>query len=232
MGNNSSEIRHLFNRIASRYDLGNNLISFGTHLFYKRKTIEETSLSEGDRFLDLCTGTGDLVIQGAKVVGNKGSAVGADFSIEMLEVARKRIVESGLKNAEVIYADVTDLPFEESSFDVATMAFGLRNIPEKEQVFKEVFRVLKNGGRLAVLEFSNPQEFVCPSLYRIYLNLFMPLIGGVASGNYKAYRYLAHSINQFPKTEKISKIAEDCGFQVKVVKFFGGSISLYNCLKP
>lgn len=232
MSNNSSEIRNLFDRIASRYDLGNNLISFGTHHFYKRKAIENTSLSKGDRFLDLCTGTGDLIIQGAKVVGNEGNAVGADFSIEMLEVARKRIDESGLQNVEIVHADVTNLPFEENSFDVATMAFGLRNISEKEKVFKEVFRVLKRGGRLAVLEFSNPREFICPSIYRIYLNLFMPLIGGIASGDYKAYWYLASSVNQFPQSEMVSKIAEDCGFQVKMVRFLGGSISLYNCLKP
>lgn len=234
MGNSSptENVRHLFNRIANRYDLGNDLISAGTHRLYKKKALRVISLSKGDKVVDLCTGTGDLLIEAAKIVGEEGKAVGVDFSEEMLEIARKRVRGSELKNVEIVHADVTNLPFEKDSFDAATMAFGLRNILERELALKEAFRVLRRGGRLSILEFSNPREFICPRIYRVYLDFFVPFVGGVVSGNRQAYEYLAKSISHFPYSEEILEEARRVGFQGKVIRFLGGSISLYNCLKP
>jgi len=224
-------IRSLFDRLARRYDIGNDIVSFGTHRAIKRQVIELLAPRAGGAYVDLCCGTGDLAIGIWKAAGGNARVIGVDFSSGMLEVAGERASRAGAV-LEFIEADVTKLPLRDAMFDGATMGFGLRNVEDKPRAFREAFRILKPGGRFLVLEFNNPRDSKMPSLYRAYLSLFVPLGGLLASGDIDAYQYLTKSIHTFPRVEEVRRMGEQAGFFVEVTTFVAGQIGLYNCLKP
>lgn len=229
----SSEVKDLFSRLAARYDAGNRIISFGTHSYFKRKALLELNLKPGDKLLDLCTGTGDLVFLALDLFSGL-NAVGIDFSPSMIELARKRLEARPLLKNRVKFevADATDLPFEDKSFEAVTTAFGLRNIPDKERFFAEAFRVLKPGGRLIVLEFSNPKDARFAFAYAFYLKYLVPLLGFLATGDIKAYSYLTDSIFNYPQVNEIAKLAENAGFNFQPGFYLFRFLSLYNCIRP
>lgn len=223
------KIRNLFGNIAGVYDAGNNLISFGTHKRYKKKAIESLDLKPGKKFIDLCTGTGDMALQAASHLPS-GDIFGIDFSEEMIGRAITRSEKKGL-NINFLIEDVTELPFTDGSFDAASMAFGLRNIPDKAGALSEVYRVLKKGGNFAVLEFAPPSDSEFPSLYRFYLERIVPPLGWLISRNYRAYKYLTESVEEFPTRVEVMNMAEEIGFTTSAKTFLTGALSLYNFLK-
>lgn len=225
-----ARIRALFDRLARRYDIGNDIVSFGTHRAIKRAVVSLVAPRDGGAYLDLCCGTGDLAIGIARAAPG-ARVVGVDFSGGMLEVAGARAARAGV-SLELVEADVTALPFEGARFDAATMGFGLRNVEDKRRAFREAYRVLKPGGRFLVLEFSNPADSSIAPLYRLYLAVVVPLGGFLASGDLDAYRYLTASIKDFPRAAEVAAMARDAGFSVEVTPYLAGQIRLYNCRKP
>lgn len=229
----SAKVKELFSRLARKYDLGNKLISFGTHLTFKKKALLELNLKPGEKLLDLCTGTGDMAFLAAELFPGI-QVFGIDFSQEMIDIAIERSNKNSLFKSRLkfVVADATDLPFKDNEFDGVVVAFGLRNISDKESFFKEAFRVLKSQKKLIVLEFSNPKDSSIRPFYWFYLNFIVPFLGWVATGDYEAYRYLTSSIMNYPTVQEIKKIAESAGFSFSYRLYLMGGLSVYNCLKP
>lgn len=226
------KVRVLFSAIARKYDLGNQIISFGTHIHYKKQALLELSLKPGQKLLDCCTGTGDMVFLALNLFPGI-QAIGIDISEEMIQVASERLnAYPALKSrATFMKGDATNLSFGDEEFDTVTTAFGLRNISEKEDFFKEAYRVLKKEGKLVVLEFSNPDDSSFGFLYRIYLKFAVPVLGYLTTGNFEAYKYLTDSIHGYSKISEIKEIAEKAGFDFKAKKLLLGFLSLYICEK-
>lgn len=234
MQTNSKEtdVKALFSDIARKYDLGNQLISFGLHNRFKRKALLELNLKPGHKLLDLCTGTGDMSFLAYQMFPGI-TVCGIDFSEKMIEVARERLHNMLLAKSKIefLVADATNLPFSDESFDSAVTAFGLRNIGDKKSYFKEACRVLKPGGKLVVLEFSHPDDSLFKTAYKFYLKYLVPFLGYVSSGNFQAYKYLTDSIFNYSRISEIKKLAEEAGFTFKFKKFLFGFLSLYICTK-
>lgn len=227
-----SKVRDIFTAIADSYDFGNQIISFGTHFHFKKKALMELNLKPGERLLDLCTGTGDLVFLSVQLFPGI-IAVGVDFSERMIEIANNRLNNSKILNSRVEFmvADAINLPFEDESFEAVTTAFGLRNIADKVGYFVEVHRVLKSKGKLVVLEFSNPEDALFKHAYAFYLRYLVPILGYLASKNLSAYKYLTESIFRYPRVYQIKRIAVEAGFTFELKKFLLGFLSLYICTK-
>lgn len=210
----SAQVRKMFSSIAPRYDLLNSILSLGLHKRWKRRAVSEAGLKFGDRALDLCSGTGDIAIYLAKKVGPKGRVVALDFSEEMLKLAQKKAVKWAV--SEVIdfqTGDATYLNLSNDSFDVVTIGFGIRNIDKIEKAFSEMYRVLKPGGKVICLEFSQPTSNLVRRLYDFYSFQFIPRIGGLISKNFDAYHYLPTSIREFPNREGLKSLMEKVGFK-------------------
>ena len=219
------QVEKMFNEIAFRYDLLNQLLSFGIHKRWRRKAIQllkSEIRNPKSEILDVATGTGDFAIDAAKL--NPEKIIGIDISEDMLAIGRKKVEEKKLSRIiELTKADSENLPFENNSFDAATVGFGVRNFENLEKGLSEICRVLKKGGALAVLEFSIPEKFPMKQLYRFYLSTICPLLGKMISKNPVAYDYLFKSVNSFPYGENFKTILLKCGFSEAAVhpKTFG-----------
>ena len=183
----------MFASIARRYDRANTVLSGGVHHLWRRKAVRLSGARRGDAVLDCATGTGDLAIAFAHAVGSEGRVVGTDFVAEMLTVAR---VKAPAITFEV--ADVTNLPYGDASFDVASISFGIRNVGDPEKGIAEMSRVLRPGGRVVVLEFGQPRSRAFGALYDFYRRNVLPRIGGIVTGDQNAYEYLERSASRFP----------------------------------
>jgi demethylmenaquinone methyltransferase/2-methoxy-6-polyprenyl-1,4-benzoquinol methylase len=192
-GPDPNRIRSMFASISTRYDRANTVLSAGVHHLWRRKAVRWSEAREGDRVLDCATGTGDLAIAFRKAVGTTGHVVGTDFVPEMLDVARTKA--PGI-TFEV--ADVTRLPYDDASFDVASISFGIRNVNDPRQGLAEMARTLRTGGRLIVLEFGQPRSRLFGTLYAFYRRHVMPRLGGLVTGEQDAYEYLESSAGRFP----------------------------------
>ncbi len=206
-------VRGVFDSVAEKYDVMNDLMSFGIHRIWKRIAIQLANVREGDRILDLAGGTGDLTIQFEKRVGKKGEVVLADINAEMLRTGRDRLIDKGL-TGNIRYAQVNAecLPFEDNTFDCVSIAFGLRNVTDKDAALRSILRVLKPGGRLIVLEFSHPTDKLTETVYDFYSFKLLPKIGAVVAKDEDSYRYLAESIRMHPKQDELKKMMEEAGF--------------------
>lgn len=183
----------MFAAISSRYDRANTVLSGGVHHLWRRKTVRRSGAKPGDRVLDCATGTGDLAIAFQRVVGPEGRVIGTDFVPEMLDLARKKA-----PGIEFQTADVTRLPFPDSSFDLSSISFGIRNVGDPSKGLSEMARVVRPGGRVMVLEFGQPRSRLFGALYDFYRKLVLPRVGGMVTGEQKAYEYLERSAGKFP----------------------------------
>jgi demethylmenaquinone methyltransferase/2-methoxy-6-polyprenyl-1,4-benzoquinol methylase len=215
--------------VASRYDLMNDLMSLGIHRVWKRFTIEKAGLRPGMEVLDLAGGTGDLTALMAPRVAPGGKVVLSDINEAMLSRGRERMLDRGLAGDRVEYclADAERLPFDSESFDVVTIAFGLRNVTHKEQALGEMFRVLKPGGQLLVLEFSRPVPALAPA-YDVYSFRVLPAIGKMVAGDEESYRYLAESIRMHPDQDTLRDMMAAQGFEdCRYHNLTGGIVALH-----
>ncbi|PYQ25721.1 MAG: bifunctional demethylmenaquinone methyltransferase/2-methoxy-6-polyprenyl-1,4-benzoquinol methylase UbiE [Acidobacteria bacterium] len=189
-GPDPEKIHSMFASIATRYDRTNTVLSAGIHHLWRRKTVRWSDAQPGDRVLDCATGTGDLAIAFHKVTGN---ATGTDFVPEMIQLAREKS-----KNVYFEVADVTNLPYDDATFDIASISFGIRNVADPKKGLAEMARVVKKGGRVMVLEFGQPQRRAFGAAYNLYTRHILPRLGGTLTGDRAAYEYLQKSAGRFP----------------------------------
>jgi demethylmenaquinone methyltransferase / 2-methoxy-6-polyprenyl-1,4-benzoquinol methylase len=222
-------VRGVFDSVATRYDLMNDLMSLGVHRVWKRFTIEKAGLRPGMQVLDLAGGTGDLAALMAPRVTPGGRVVLSDINEAMLRRGRERLLDRGVagENIEYCLADAEALPFEDAGFDVVTIAFGLRNVTHKERALAEMFRVLRPGGQLLILEFSRPVAPLAPA-YDLYSFRVLPAIGKLVAGDDASYRYLAESIRMHPDQQTLQSMLEAEGFEgCRYHNLTGGIVALH-----
>ncbi|MDX1499867.1 MAG: bifunctional demethylmenaquinone methyltransferase/2-methoxy-6-polyprenyl-1,4-benzoquinol methylase UbiE, partial [Woeseiaceae bacterium] len=222
-------VRGVFDSVASRYDLMNDLMSGGLHRLWKRYTVARAGVRPGQTVLDLAGGTGDLARAFASRVGDQGHVVLADINAAMLERGRRRLVDAGVgERVSVVQLDAENLPFADGTFDRITIAFGLRNVTDKAAALRAMYRVLKPGGRLLVLEFSQPYEALRPA-YDLYSFRVLPLIGRYVARDEDSYRYLAESIRRHPDQQALVTMLEAAGFErCRFDNLAGGIVALHS----
>ena len=206
-------VRGVFDSVASRYDIMNDLMSAGLHRLWKRYTVDQAAVRPGDAVLDLAGGTGDLARVFSKKVGAEGHVVLADINAAMLKQGRSRLVDAGVSgNLSIAQVDAQKLPFEDGAFDCITIAFGLRNVTDKEAALRSMLRVLKAGGKAMILEFSEPSRALKPA-YDLYSFKVLPALGKLVAGDADSYQYLAESIRMHPDQETLKSMMEEAGFE-------------------
>lgn len=205
----STEVRQMFSSIATRYDVTNEVLSLGIHRLWRRKAVRLSGAKPGDAVLDCATGTGDLALAFKRQVGEAGRVMGTDFCKEMLDSAPAKAEREGLR-VEFQVADAMALPFADNSFDVASIAFGIRNVDDPVKCLSEMARVVRPGGRVVVLEFGQPTGFF-GALFRFYSKIVMPRVGGLLTGNRAAYEYLPRTSAAFPAGDRFLALMEQSG---------------------
>lgn len=209
----AGHVRAVFDSVADNYDLMNDLMSFGVHRLWKRYTINMAAIRPGQKILDLAGGTGDLAKLMAGQVGADGRIILSDINAAMLGNGRARLLDDGIAgNIAFAQANAEQLPFADNSFDLVTMAFGLRNVTDKQRALESIFRVVKPGGRLLVLEFSKPAAALKPA-YDFYSFGVLPALGRLVAKDADSYRYLAESIRKHPDQETLKGMMEQAGFE-------------------
>lgn len=209
----TTKVREVFSSVAQKYDIMNDVMSFGLHRFWKKAAIELTAPRLGHIVLDLAAGTGDLSKQFAKHVGPDGLVVMTDINREMLQEGRDNLINAGIFN-NITYQQVNaeHIPFADNTFDRISIGFGLRNVTDKEKALSEMHRVLKPNGRAMILEFSKPKSSVLSSIYDQYSFKFLPLMGKLIAKDRDSYQYLAESIRMHPDQETLKTMMETVGF--------------------
>ena len=226
-------VGEVFHSVASKYDLMNDLMSFGIHRLWKRFAIEQCGVRKGSVVLDLAGGTGDLTARLAKQVGAEGKVYLSDINSSMLESGRGRLADRGIAgNVEIVQANAECLPFQDNSFDCVIIAFGLRNVTHKDAALRSMYRVLKPGGRGLVLEFSKPTLPGLNRLYDTYSFNILPVLGRVVAKDEASYRYLAESIRKHPDQESLKTLMEQAGFErAHYFNLSGGIVALHKGYK-
>lgn len=227
------KVAGVFDSVASRYDVMNDLMSLGVHRLWKRFAVDLCGIRPGNRVLDLAGGTGDLSSRLLPLVGPKGRVVLSDINASMLQEGRKRLVDEGaVGNISYVQADAEQLPFPDGTFDCVTIGFGLRNVTRKERAMAAMYQALKPGGRLVILEFSHP---VAPGLkpaYDLYSFAILPILGKLVAGDAASYRYLAESIRMHPDQETLLRMMEDAGFErCQYFNLSGGIVAVHRGYK-
>lgn len=206
-------VRGVFDSVASRYDIMNDLMSAGMHRIWKRHTIDQAAVRPGHVVLDLAGGTGDLAEKFSRQVGRDGHVVLADINNAMLQQGRRRLTDAGIAgNVTIAQVDAQHLPFDDATFDLITMAFGLRNVTDKDAALASMLRVLKPGGKAMILEFSKPNDAVKPA-YDIYSFKVLPTLGKLVADDADSYQYLAESIRMHPDQETLKIMMQSAGFE-------------------
>ena len=224
----------VFDSVAGKYDLMNDVMSLGIHHLWKRFTLELCGIRNGHRVLDLAGGTGDLAIKQAKLVGENGQVYLADINAAMLQQGRDRVIDKGMVNRiKTIQCNAEILPFEDNSFDCITIAFGLRNVTDKVKALSSMQRVLKPGGRLCVLEFSKPTCQPLEKVYDFYSFNILPRLGEWIAHDRTSYQYLAESIRMHPDQQALkAMMTDEAGFdEVDVYNLSGGIVALHRAFK-
>ncbi len=227
------KVAEVFHSVASKYDMMNDVMSMGVHRLWKRLTIEKSGVRRGHHVLDLAGGTGDLTIKFSKMVGESGQVILSDINDSMLKVGRARLLDKGIVgNVEYVQANAECLPFPDNSFDCITIAFGLRNVTDKDAALASMFRVLKPGGRLLILEFSKPVAPGLSPLYDFYSFNILPFMGKLIANDSESYRYLAESIRMHPDQETLKGMMVNAGFErCDYSNLTGGIVALHRGFK-
>lgn len=225
----AKHVRAVFDSVAGKYDLMNDLMSVGVHRLWKRYALSQTGLRPGQAGLDVAGGTGDLAAGMAQQVGERGLVVLSDINAAMLEVGRSRLLDRGLmRNVRFSLANAECLPFEDETFDCVTIGFGLRNVTDKATALASMRRVLKPGGRLLVLEFSKPVLPGLKPVYDVYSFSVLPWLGKRVAGDSESYQYLAESIRRFPDQETLKSMMEAAGLEdCRYHNLSGGIVALH-----
>ena len=226
----AAKVNALFASIARRYDLLNDLQSFGLHRRWKRRVAELAAAGPGVRALDLCCGTGDITFALAR---RGAETTGLDFSQQMLEVAASRLSRSPSSNLKFMQGDAQQIPFPGNSFDIVTVGYGLRNLASWECGLDEMFRVARPGGRLIVLDFGRPANALWRKIYFLHLKLSVPLIGWLFCGNVQAYAYILESLQQYPAQLAVAKKMRQLKLaNVRIINLLGGAMAINYGEKP
>lgn len=223
----------VFDSVAGKYDLMNDMMSMGVHRLWKKFTIELSGVRKGNKVLDIAGGTGDLTMQFSRLVGEDGEVILADINASMLKVGRDRLLDRGYGgNIRFVQANAEALPFPDNHFDVITIAFGLRNVTDKDKALKDMARILKPGGRLLVLEFSKPTNPLMSKAYDLYSFTALPLMGKLLAGDSDSYRYLAESIRMHPDQETLKEMMQNAGLSdVEYHNMTSGVVALHRGFK-
>jgi demethylmenaquinone methyltransferase / 2-methoxy-6-polyprenyl-1,4-benzoquinol methylase len=221
----------MFDRIAGVYDLMNSAMTAGLHHGWRSRAADRAELKPGNAALDLCCGTGDLALELRSRVGPQGRVVGADFSERMLELAGEKAAERGLADVAFEWADALELPYSDASFDAVTVGFGVRNLADLDRGIGEMARVLRAGGRLVILEITQPQRPPLSTFFGLWFDRIVPVLGRLA-GDPEAYAYLPESVRSFPPPEGLAQIMDRHGFDgIRYTILAGGIIAIHSGTK-
>ncbi|WP_216782774.1 bifunctional demethylmenaquinone methyltransferase/2-methoxy-6-polyprenyl-1,4-benzoquinol methylase UbiE [Candidatus Profftia tarda] len=229
----TEKVAQVFHSVAEKYDLMNDIMSFGIHRLWKRFTIDCSGVRHGQKILDIAGGTGDLAFKFSRIVGEQGEVILTDINYSMLDIGRNKLRNKGaIGNIYYIQADAEELPFPDNYFSCVSIAFGLRNITNQNKALSSMYRVLHPGGRLLVLEFSRPSCEPLKSAYNFYSFYVLPKIGQLVSNNYESYLYLAESIRLHPDQETMKSMIKQVGFEnIEYFNLTGGIVSLHRGYK-
>ncbi len=227
-------VADVFHSVAAKYDVMNDLMSGGIHRIWKKLTIEQSGARSGMKILDIAGGTGDLTLRFARIVGSTGRVTLADINDSMLKVGRDKLTDKGaVANIDFVQANAECLPFPDNHFDIITIAFGLRNVTDKDAALRSMQRVLKPGGKLMILEFSKTNNPMLSSVYDFYSFNILPKLGELIAGDGDSYQYLAESIRMHPDQETLKSMMQDADFvQCKYRNMTGGVVALHTAIKP
>jgi len=227
----ASQVNRMFDRIAGNYDAMNSLMTAGLHHRWRQRTAARAQLTEGASALDVCCGTGDLALELAGYVGHTGTVIGCDFSQPMLDLAREKSVKRWATNVRFELADALALPYEDGRFDAVTIGFGARNLAELNTGLGEMARVLKPGGRLVILEITQPTRPPLSTFYSLWFDRLVPLMGTLA-GDRAAYSYLPESVRSFPSPRALAERMDAAGLErIRATVLAGGIIAIHSGAK-
>lgn len=229
----ASLVAEVFQSVAPKYDVMNDLMSLGMHRLWKRFAIKQAAIRPGQRILDVASGTGDLAMAFARLTGPTGSVIMTDINEAMLKTGRDRLLDAGISgNIDCVQADAEKLPFADNDFDRVTIAFGLRNVTDKLAALKSMYRVLKPGGKLLILEFSKVHTPLLSKIYDLYSFNVIPKIGGLVANDSESYQYLVESIRMHPDQETMKSMMMEAGFEdVEYFNLSGGIVALHQGYK-
>jgi len=233
VGEKTKLVADIFNSVASKYDLMNDVMSFGLHRLWKRIVIQEANIRPAHHILDVASGTGDLAKAFARIIKDDGHLTVTDINENMLEIARNRLADAGLlKNITYLQADAQTLPFTDNQFDLVTIAFGLRNVTDKAKALHDMFRVLKPGGKLLILEFSQPKAKLINKVYDFYSFNIIPTLGEWIAQDKASYQYLVESIRMHPDQDTLKQMMQDAKFEdVTFQNLHSGIVALHKGYK-
>jgi demethylmenaquinone methyltransferase / 2-methoxy-6-polyprenyl-1,4-benzoquinol methylase len=224
----AAQVRTMFDRIAGVYDVMNTAMTAGLHHRWRERAADRAELEPRSDALDVCCGTGDLTFALARRVGPQGSVVGCDFSEPMLALARRKAGERGAEAVRFEWADALELPYEDGSFDAVTVGFGVRNLADLERGLGEMARVLGAGGRLVILEITQPRRPPLSTFFSLWFDRIVPLLG-TAAGDRDAYTYLPQSVKRFPGPEQLAALIAAAGIEgIRYTMLAGGIIAIHS----
>ena len=225
-------VKGVFDSVAGKYNLMNDVMSMGTHRLWKNYAIASSNVSEGDHVLDIAGGTGDLAIKFRKKVGPTGKVILSDINESMLFEGRKNLLNQGVIDVDFVQANAESLPFDDDTFDCLSIAFGLRNVTHKDLALEQMFRVLKKGGTLLILEFSKVENQMLEKIYDLYSFNLIPKFGEFFANDEDSYQYLAESIRKHPDQETLKTMVLNAGFEFcEYHNLSGGIVALHKAIK-
>jgi demethylmenaquinone methyltransferase/2-methoxy-6-polyprenyl-1,4-benzoquinol methylase len=224
----AGQVNRMFDRVASNYDALNSVMTAGLHHRWRERAAARTELGPGDSALDVCCGTGDLALELAGRVGPGGHVVGCDFSEPMLDLAREKAASRQAEGVRFEWADALELPYDGERFDAVTVGFGVRNLADLDRGLREMGRVLKPGGRLVILEITQPTRPPLSTFYSLWFDRIVPLLGAF-SGDSEAYSYLPESVRSFPRPQVLAEKMDRAGFErIRYTVLAGGIIAIHS----
>lgn len=221
----------MFDRVAARYDMLNSVMTAGLHHRWRERAADRAELAPGDSALDVCCGTGDLALESARRVAPGGRVVGCDFSEPMLDLAREKAASAGAPGARFEWADALQLPYDAGRFDAVTVGFGVRNLADLDRGLREMARVLRPGGRLVILEITQPARPPLSAFYSLWFDRIVPLLGNL-SGDPEAYSYLPESVRSFPGPHGLAAKLDAAGLErIRYTVLAGGIIAIHSGIR-